>query len=185
MIAKDIKWKIQTEDFKQTLAIDFATNIDNQNMREIEKAQELLNLGKKVEVSIKEYKNKRSLDANSYCFLLCQKIAEKIGNTKEYVYQLAVVSVGQFEILPIKDEALERWFKNWESKGLGWQSYIHCKSKLEGYTNTINYFGSSTYSVAEMSILLEEIVFQAKELDIETITPKEKEELLRKWESKN
>ena len=185
MIVKDIKWKIQTEDFKQTLAIDFVTNIDNQNMREIEKAQELLNLGKRVEVSMKEYKKKRSQDANSYLFVICQKIAEKIGNTKEYVYREAIKQVGQFEILPLKDDAVERWIKNWNSKGLGWYSEILEDSKLAGYKKTINYYGSSVYSVAEMSILLEEIVTQAKELDIETITPKEKEELIRKWESKN
>ena len=55
-------------------------------------------------------------------------------------------------------------------------------SKLEGYTNTINYFGSSVYNTKEMSLLLEEIVTQAKELGIDTMTENEKKALLESWE---
>ena len=57
-------------------------------------------------------------------------------------------------------------------------------SKLKGYTNTINYFGSSTYNTKEMSILLEEIVHQAKELGIDTMTDTEKKQLIEMWENK-
>ena len=64
---------------------------------------------------------------------------------------------------------------------MGWQSEILEKSKLEGYTNTINYFGSSTYDTKQMSVLLEEIVTQAKELGIETMTDREKEKLIASW----
>lgn len=35
-----------------------------------------------------------------------------------------------------------------------------------------------------MSLLLEEIVFQAKELGIDTVTDKEKKELLEMWKNK-
>ena len=56
------------------------------------------------------------------------------------------------------------------------------ESKLEGYTNTINYFGSSVYNTKEMSLLLEELVYQAKELGIDTMTDTEKRELLDMWD---
>ena len=71
--------------------------------------------------------------------------------------------------------------RNWNSKGLGWQSEIYPGGLLEDYTRTINYYGSSTYDSKEMSLLLEEIVHQAKELGIDTITDREKEELISKW----
>lgn len=157
---------------------------NQQNIKKLSDALEIIDKGKMMNVEIKKHTKKRSLDANAYCFIICQKIAEVIKNTKEYVYRQAIKQVGDFEIVPIKDEVVDKWIRNWESKGLGWQSEVLEKSKLEGYTNTINYFGSSTYDTKQMSILLEEIVFQAKELGIETITPKEKEELLRKWEAK-
>jgi len=76
-----------------------------------------------------------------------KKIAEKIGNTKEYVYKKAIREVGQFEIVPIRNDAVERWIKNWESKGIGWQSIvIGGKQTRRLYLNTINYFGSSVYN---------------------------------------
>ncbi len=35
----------------------------------------------------------------------------KIGNTKEYVYKKTIREVGQFEIIPIRNDAVERWIK--------------------------------------------------------------------------
>lgn len=177
MIAKDIKL-LYTEDDMQ---IHLTVAKSQQTIKEIAKYREIIENGKELSVDIKQHRKKRSLDANAYCFVLCQKIAEVIGNTKEYVYKKAIKQVGQFEIVPIKDEAVERWIEAWESKGLGWQSEIMRDSKLEGYTNTINYFGSSVYSTKEMSLLLEEIVTQAKELGIDTMTENEKKALLESW----
>lgn len=159
--------------------------IDNHsNLQELTKALEIIEKGKMLDVGLKQYRKKRSLDANAYCWILAQKIAETIGNTKEFVYKETIKRVGQFEIVPIKDNSVETWIKNWESKGIGWQSIILDKSKLDGYTNTINYYGSSTYDSRDMYLLLEEIVGQAKELGINTITDKEKEALIDKWENK-
>lgn len=167
-----------------TMQVVLTTNRNPEYQEKIFKLKELTEENKLLSVDIKQHRKRRSLDANAYCWILSQKIAEKIGNTKEYVYKKAIREVGQFEILPIKDEAVERWIKNWESKGLGWQSIIMGESKLKGYTNTINYFGSSVYDTKEMSLLLEELVVQAKELGIDTMTDTEKKELLDMWENK-
>jgi hypothetical protein len=147
----------------------------------MEALNELLNDEKVKTCKICHKKKRRSLDANAYCFVLCQKIAEKISNTKEFVYKQAIKQVGQFEILPIRNDAVERWIEAWESKGLGWQSEIMRDSKLEGYVNTINYYGSSVYTTKEMSLLIDEIVTQAKELNISTMTPAEIEQLKEQW----
>lgn len=179
MQTKDLQSMI-TEDNQIMLLI----KVSKSNEHKINKLKDKLNEGKTLTIDIKEYKKKRSLDANAYCFVLCQKIAEVIGNTKEYVYKQAIKQVGQFEIVPIKDEALDRWIKNWESKGLGWQSVVMGESKLDGYTNTINYFGSSVYNTKEMSLLLEELVYEAQELGIDTMTETEQKELLALWENK-
>lgn len=155
--------------------------VPKQEENNMEPLNELLNDEKLKVCKIDHKKKRRSLNANSYCFVLCQKIAEKIGNTKEYVYKQAIKQVGQFEILPIRNDAVERWIEAWESKGLGWQSEIMRDSKLEGYVNTINYYGSSVYTTKEMSFLIDEIVTQAKELNINTMTPAEIEQLKEQW----
>lgn len=175
--------KIQYPEDTSKMEIVLLTPKSNQTIQKIADLKEVTSKGKLLDVEIKQHRKKRSLDANGYCWILADEIAKAIGNTKEFVYREAIKQVGDFEILPIKNEVVDKWIRNWESKGLGWQSEVLDKSKLEGYTNTINYFGSSTYDTKQMSVLLEEIVFQAKELGIETITPREKEELIRKWEA--
>lgn len=174
--------KIQYPEDPNQMEIVLTIKRTQQNIQEVAKLKDIVEKGKLLNVDIKQYRQRRSVDANAYCFVLCQKIAEVIGNTKEYVYKQAIKQVGQFEIVPIKDEAVEHWIQAWESRGLGWQSEIMRDSKLKGYTTTINYYGSSVYDTREMSLLLEEIIVQAKELGIDTMTDREKQELLEKWE---
>lgn len=164
-----------TGDYHVTLVVP---KEEHSNM---EPLNELLSDEKVKTCKIGHKKKRRSLNANSYCFVLCQKIAEKIGNTKEFVYKQAIKHVGQFEIVPIRDDAVERWIEAWESKGLGWQSEIMRDSKLDGYITTINYYGSSVYDTREMSLLLDEVVTQAKELGINTMTPNEIRQLKEQW----
>ena len=168
-----------TRDFKGDYHVSVVVSKDQE--RNMEPLNELLNDEKIKTCKICHKKKRRSLDANAYCFVLCQKIAEKIGNTKEFVYKQAIKHVGQFEIVPIRDDAVERWIEAWESKGLGWQSEIMRDSKLDGYITTINYYGSSVYDTREMSLLLDEIVTQAKELGINTMTPNEVKQLKEQW----
>ena len=141
----------------------------------------LWQLDKDKQYEIKEHKRKRSLDANSYCWVLCKKIADVLRITKEEVYRKAINEVGKFEILPIKDEAVRTFINAWSSKGIGWICEVLNKSKLDGYTNVIAYYGSSIYDTKEMSILIDNIVQEAKQLDIETMTPDEIENLKSLW----
>ncbi len=141
----------------------------------------LWQLDKDKQYEIKEYKKKRSLDANSYCWVLCKKIADVLRITKEEVYRKAINEVGKFEILPIKDEAVKTFINAWTSKGVGWICEVLNKSKLDGYTNVIAYYGSSIYDTKEMSILIDNIVQEAKQLEIETMSPREIEQLMSMW----
>ena len=141
----------------------------------------LWQLDKDKQYEIKEYKKRRTLDANAYCWVLCKKIADVLRVTKEEVYRKAISEVGKFEILPIKNEAVKTFISAWSSKGIGWVCESLNKSKLDGYTNVIAYYGSSIYDTKEMSILIDNIVQEAKQLGVETMTPDELEELKSLW----
>lgn len=149
--------------------------------QEVADLQAVVERGKQLSVEVKQYRQKRSLDANSYLWVLCQKIAEVIRSTKELVYQKTIREVGQFEILPIREDAVETFIDRWSSKGLGWFAEVLDDSKLPGYKKIIAYYGSSVYDTREMSILIDEIVSQAKELNIETLPPDEVESLKALW----
>lgn len=156
--------------------------VPKQEHGNIEVLNELLQQDCLKTAKIDKKRKRRSLDANAYCFVLCDKIAKAIGSTKEIVYKHFIKQSGKFSILPIRNDAVEEWIGIWESRGLGWQAEVMRDSKLEGYTNVINYYGSSVYDTKEMSLLIDEIVTQAKELKIEVMTPSEIERLKSSWQ---
>ena len=182
MIATDITLNFTAENEPQFTLTAIISRPEALKM--LEEYKVILARGKTLDIAIKQYRKKRSLDSNAYCFALCQKIAEAIGSTKENIYKEMIKRIGQFEIVPIKNEAVERWITAWESKGLGWQSEIMSESKLTGYTNTINYYGSSVYTSLEMAKLIDEIVYEAKELGLETLPPDELRQLKEGWDGK-
>ena len=140
---------------------------------------------KKYVAEIKEHRKKRSLDANAYAWTLIGQLAAKLSTdgvviTPDQVYREAIRDVGgNYEVVPIRDDALERWQQIWAGKGLGWACEVIGKSKIDGYTNTRCFYGSSVYDTAQMSRLISIIVDECKAAGVETMTPAELESLLR------
>lgn len=139
---------------------------------------------KKYAVEIKEHRERRSLDANAYAWTLIGKLAAKLSTgdvvvTPEQVYREAIRDVGDnYEVIPVRDVALERWLQIWTGKGLGWVCEVIGKSKIEGYTNTRCFYGSSVYDKAQMQRLISVIVEECKAVGVETMTPQELASLL-------
>lgn len=126
------------------------------------------------ELSIDKAKQHRSNDANRYFWELVGQLSAKVGVSPEEIYRSFIKDVGgNYEIVPIRDDAVETWIRCWRKKGIGWQCDIIGESKLRGYTNVICYYGSSTYDTKQMSRLINLCVESCKEQDIETMTPSE------------
>lgn len=137
----------------------------------------------KLSVEIKKYRNKRSLDANAYMWVLISKLEEKLNVSKDIIYKDAIRNIGVYEVIPVKNEAVDRFIEAWTKNGLGWVCET-TKSKLEGYTNILAYYGSSTYNTAEMSRLIDLIVQECKQLNIETMSQSELDSLIESWDVK-
>lgn len=146
--------------------------------------QYLFNQDKEKKYEVKEYKQKRSLDANAYLWTLCDKIAKSMTGaiTKEDIYKDAISYVGVFEPLIISEKAFERFKENWQKQGLGY--LVKEVSKKDKCVKIFVYYGSSTYDTKEMSKLIEFIVEQAKGLNIETKPDAEIKSLLDRWDRK-
>lgn len=138
------------------------------------------NIKKPVSVDFKVIREKRSLNANNYFWRLAEEIAKVIRSTKEEVYRKAIREVGVFHDGAFLIEDLEAIKRAWESNGVGWFTEDF-DSKLEGCRRVRFYHGSSLYNTAEMSRLIDYIVEEAKELDIETMTPEEIERMKQQW----
>lgn len=139
-----------------------------------------------LKIDIKKYRENRSLNANAYAWVLIDKIAKKLNTTKEEIYREVIKRVGVFEILPIKEIAVETFCRRWQSKGLGWvcDNLGACKT-LKGYVNIVAYYGTSTYDTKEMSRFIDEVVAEAKSQNIQTETPEQIENLKSLWRQYN
>lgn len=136
---------------------------------------------KELKVQISVWRQDRSLNANNYCWKLLDEIAQRMHSTKEEVYQEIISKVGVFEILPIRNEAVDNFLEKWQSRGLGWVCNIMRDSKIPNYTNVIAYYGSSVYNTKEMSRLIDEVVQEAQALGVQVKTPQELAELKNLW----
>ncbi len=147
--------------------------------------QYLFNQDKTKKYEVNEYKEKRSLSANAYCWVLCDKIAKKLTVpdaviTKEDVYKDAILNIGTFQPMIVEEKAYDNLKRIWEKQGLGF--LIQEVSRKDKCIRINCYYGSSTYNTKEMSLLIELLVQQAKEQGIETKTQAEIDSLLRSWD---
>lgn len=124
---------------------------------------------------IKEHKEKRSLTANAYAWTLIGKIADALRTSKEETYLTMLKRYGQSEIVSVLSSIdVTGYFKYFEAVG---------KATLQGkdFTHYKIFKGSSEYDSREMAILIDGIISEAKDLDIETLPPREIERLKEAW----
>lgn len=150
--------------------------------------QFLFQQDKTKKYEVKEYKEKRSNDANAYCWVLCEKIAKELSKhgtivIKEEVYKDAIKDVGVFIPFIVEEKAFDDFKRIWELRGLGYQ--IQETVRKDKCVRVNCYYGSSSYNTKEMSRLIELLVQEAKQLDIETKPKEEIDSLLKSWAGTN
>ena len=135
---------------------------------------------KPIEVTIKRYREKRSKDANAYLWALIGKIADALRESKDEIYLDMLKQYGQGGAVSVEQkyaEDFKRSYKYFEYLG---------SSDLNG--KTFEHFrfwvGSSAYNTEEMSILIDGVVREAKDLGIETMPPDELKSLLGGYNGK-
>lgn len=134
------------------------------------------------DLTIKEHRKKRSLDANAYFWELVGQLADVLRITPKEIYRQAIQNIGgNYEVVPIKEEAVNRFKEIWENQGIGWPCIDMGPSKLTGYRNLRAYYGSSTYDTRQMSMLIDNIVQDCKAVGIETRSREDIDSLLGGW----
>ena len=143
---------------------------------------------KEYTVEIKRKTKSRSLNANSYCWLIAQKIALELSKnsytTKEDVYKKAIKDCGHFTYVPVREDAVERYITIWQAHGIGWiaEDAGECKS-LKGYHNIMCYHGSSVYNTKEMTRLIDCLTDECEQLGIKLEPSEYIQSLIEGWES--
>ena len=138
---------------------------------------------KLLSLKISKASKRRSLDANAYCWSLIGSLAKTLRIPKNEVYMEYIREIGDYDIVCIKDKAAPKLRQSWESKGLGWQT-DEMLSKLDGCTNVILYYGSSSYTTEQMSRFISMIKDDCIAYGIPTRPQEEIDALLNSWEGK-
>jgi len=132
----------------------------------------LLNLTAKI------HREKRSLDANAYAWVLMQKIAEAIHTDKWSVYLMMLERYSPvFTHIIVRPEAVERVKGEWRTVKVLGPIQVNGSSGIQLQC----YFGSSTFDSKEMASFIDGIVSECKEMGIETLPPDEIERMRREW----
>lgn len=135
-----------------------------------------------LRLSVKKWKEKRSLDANSYMWALLSQMAAYQGTSSEELYEQYLQWYG----LPDADDEghivitlrsnidISRLDGHWR----------YCKTSNDGKWNFfLRIKGTSEYNSAEMATFLDRIIEDAQAMGIPTETPNQKAEAER-WLTK-
>lgn len=137
---------------------------------------------KAYDLTVKEHRKKRSLDANAYAWVLIGKLADAMRIPPTVVYNNAIQNIGgNYEVIPIREEAVDKFKEVWTKQGLGWPCVDMGPSKIKGYRNLRAYYGSSTYDTRQMSILIDALIQDCKALDIETLSEEKLSAMMEGW----
>jgi hypothetical protein len=129
----------------------------------------------KLSIEVKPYRPHRSLNANAYAWTLIGKIADAVRAGKDEVYLKLLKRYGQSELISVLSHVpIENYVKYFEEAG---------ESKLNGkdFTHYRVYKGSSEFDTREMSIFIDGVVSEAKDLGIQTETPNQIAEMKARW----
>lgn len=137
---------------------------------------------KELSINLKQYRKKRSLDANAYCWVLCQKMADIMKTSKDEIYEQMIQRYSPFDmqedgtyitVTMLDKIPIERLGGHWRLIG-----------RHDDFLSYVRLVGSSEMDTKQMAHFLDGIVSEAKELGIQTETEEEIERIKSLWASK-
>ena len=161
-------------------AINFANNkptitFEINERGDFERMVDDLKDKEKLSIEVKPYREKRSLNANAYAWVLIGKISDATRAGKDEVYLKCLKRYGQSDLISILSTVpVEHYLKYYEEAG---------RSTLNGkeFTHYREYKGSSEFDTSEMGIFIDGVCSEARELNIIIETPEEIARMKALW----
>lgn len=145
---------------------------------EVDELNKLMNKECLKTVEVKQHREKRSLDANSYAFKLMSKIAEVLTSTTEEVYEQMLRRYGVHDYCVVITAAIPTLKKAFKYIDVNNKVKVNGKDAVQ--VKCI--LGSSNYDSLQMSKFIDGIKTECDTLKITTMTPKEIEQLIKNME---
>ena len=128
-----------------------------------------------IRFDISVHRENRSLRANSYAWLLCGKIAEELGCSKDEAYKELLKSYGQSRLLELPEELtdteIRKLFK-----------YVDILDTSNGRKTVKVYINSSYYDSKEMALFISGIVSACADMGINILSKSEIDTMKETWD---
>lgn len=138
---------------------------------------------KDVSVEIKRASKGRSRDANAFCWALCSEIGRAMTPPldKEDVYRRAIKAVGVYTPVTLIAWDVPTVKRRWSEHGTGWFAEV-VDDAGTGHKLVHLFYGSSTYTVNEMRVLIDWLVDECRQMGLAIpLSQKETDELIERW----
>ena len=147
--------------------------------------------GNLIRMTIQKFRKKRSLDANALFHVLLGQMADALGVSKPYMKNVLLRRYGQLDrtedggvIDMIIREDLSDQVDEYEYLHLHPTAQTATLGNGKTYRVYLKLKGSHELDTKEMGILIDGTIEECKAQGIDTASPKELEELVKRWQSK-
>lgn len=155
------------------LAFSVPAAADGEALQLLEKIKS----GRVLDVVVKLHNQARSLNANALLWKLLGDMAKVLGSTADEVYLQMLERYGVSDFMAVLPAAVPR-------ARATYRVVRECGPKVIGgqlFEVLQVWHGSSGYDSAEFSRLLDGVISEAAEMDIHTISPADRDLLVREW----
>lgn len=160
-----------TRDFT-TGKVNLTFTVDHYDSEEVGRLME-----KDLRLRAVIWREKRSLDANGYYWVLLDKISGVLGSTKEEVHEIMLHRYGTYDLLDDGTPILISLAKHVNINRIDGH-YVACKESSDGkHIAYIRLKGSRDMNTEEFARLLDGAIYEAKQMEIETLPPDEIERI--------
>ena len=135
----------------------------------------------KLSITAKKYRQKRSLDANALLWLCLGRIAEALRTDKWEVYLQMLKRYGKFTYICVKPNVVDAVKAQWRECEVIGNVNINGQEAVQ----MLCYFGSSTYDTKEMSVLIDGVISEMKEMGLQLPTSEDMRRALELWEKQS
>ena len=161
----------------KTNQINLSFSINEKNaISEIEKLRD----DEKLSIKIVKYRKKRSLDANGLLWYCLGQIAASLQADKWDIYLQMLKRYGKYTYICVKPNMVDSVRSQWRETEVVGDVNINGSEAVQ----MLCYFGSSTYSTKEFSVLLDGVISEMQEMGLEAPLSQDMRRALEEWERK-
>ena len=141
---------------------------------------------KPLRLKLTEWREKRSLSANAYAWVLLGRLSAALHLPPEEIYRRLIPDVGDnYTAVTVDLRGLEKLRETWSDNGKGWLVEVLGAGAKTGTVDVALYYGSSAYDTSQMARLIDLIIDECRENGIEYLPPEQLAAMLEAWDGRD